>query len=361
MPGRVFKRGEMYWIAFYCRGKEYRTSAKTEKKRDAENILAFYMGQVARGEFSGFQREKVLTLDDLLMLALDDAQVKDLRDVYHMRFRADHLKRFLGADTPVEAITEVNLAKYVAARRKAGRQLSTVNRELQVLRQALRLAHKRRLIKEFPHIERFSEHNVRMVFFEHDVYERVLQHLPEVLQDVARFAYLTGRRRGQIVRLEWRDIQNGVIRLSGQTVKSKNVQVLSLVGELADIIERRQQARDPESPWVFHREGKPVRDFRTVWKSALAKVGVSDYHFHDFRRTATRNMALAGVPEKHIMQVTGHKTRHMIDRYNITMERDTQHTLERTQEFLRQRKHGQNTDTDAKADRKSFRRNLISN
>ena len=39
----------------------------------------------------------------------------------------------------------------------------------------------------------------------------------------------------------------------------------------------------------------------------------------------------------------------MIDRYNITVERDTQNTLAQTQSYLerqRQGKHGQNTDTD---------------
>ena len=46
-------------------------------------------------------------------------------------------------------------------------------------------------------------------------------------------------------------------------------------------------------------------------------------------------------------EVTGHKTRHMIDRYNITVERDTHNTLAQTQAYLerqRQMKHGQNTD-----------------
>ena len=33
VPGRVFKRGEIYWIAFYSKGVEFRTSAKTDKKR----------------------------------------------------------------------------------------------------------------------------------------------------------------------------------------------------------------------------------------------------------------------------------------------------------------------------------------
>jgi hypothetical protein len=45
-------------------------------------------------------------------------------------------------------------------------------------------------------------------------------------------------------------------------------------------------------------------------------------------------MALAGVPEKHIMRVTGHKTTAMLQRYNITVEQDTFNTLTRTQEFL---------------------------
>jgi integrase len=99
------------------------------------------------------------------------------------------------------------------------------------------------------------------------------------------------------------------------------------------VIERRRRVQN--GPWVFHRDGWPIRDFRAAWKSALEKAEVKEYRFHDFRRTATRNMALAGVPEKHIMQVTGHKTTAMLDRYNITVEQDTYNTLTRTQEFLK--------------------------
>jgi hypothetical protein len=97
-----------------------------------------------------------------------------------MRFRAEHLKRLFEAETRADTITEATIAQYIAARRKAGRALSTLNRELQVLRQGLRLTRKRRFLKESPDIERFPEHNVRMVFFAPEIYEAVLLHLPEV-------------------------------------------------------------------------------------------------------------------------------------------------------------------------------------
>ena len=188
------------------------------------------------------------------------------------------------------------------------------------------------MIKEIPDIERFKEENVRMVFFNQTDFTAFLTYLSPVLQDMVLFAYHTGWRKGQVLALQWKDIDDNVIRLTGKTVKTKQVQVLSLAGDLGEIIKRRRRVQN--GPWVFHRGGRQVRDFREAWKNALEKAGLSDYHFHDFRRTATRNMALAGVPERHIMQVTGHKTTAMLQRYNITVEQDTHHSLTRTQEFL---------------------------
>ena len=121
-----------------------------------------------------------------------------------------------------EQVTERDISNYIDSRLSAGRRETTVNRELQYLGQALRLAKRRKLLKEIPFIEKFSEKdNARQGFFEDADVERLVSFLPEDLKDYVRFGYLTGWRKGEVSQLTWQHVEGNTIRLPPRSRKIK--------------------------------------------------------------------------------------------------------------------------------------------
>ena len=283
------------------------------------------------------------------------------------------IRAHYGVETTPPESGEVSVEavdKYISERQEAGSASASINRSTQLLSQAFNLAIGRKHLSTAPQIRHLSEKgNARQGFFTDADFHAVSGRLPEYLRDFVLFGYLTGWRKGEIASLRWSDVEGDVVRLRGENAKNGEGRSVTLSGDLADLIQRRKAARQVETKtgvvlaaYVFHQKGEPVGDFRKAWATACVAAGMGqfvcdrckqpvDRHtceackrgaryagriFHDFRRTAVRNMVRAGVPERVAMTISGHKTRSIFDRYNIVNEADVREAMQRTQSYLRE-------------------------
>jgi integrase len=139
---------------------------------------------------------------------------------------------------------------------------------------------------------------------EHGEYLAIRKHLPAAYQDVLDFGYLSGWRRGEVLTMEWRDVdrEGRVIRLRPEVGKTREGRVLVLSAPLHAVMERRWHARTLGCSLVFHEAARSLQGFKNAWERACEAAGVPGKLFHDLRRTAIRNMVRAGIPERVAMQ-----------------------------------------------------------
>ena len=262
------------------------------------------------------------------------------------------IRKHFGMDR-ASTVTADRIERFVAEERAAEKSAATIKNELVELRAAYRLAVKQKRIKAHvvPYFPMPTVSNARKGFFEPEAFEAFVQHLLADYADVARFAYATGWRKGEIVALTWEQVDHAAHEVRLYTSKNGEGRTLALDGEAWELIERRWQARaytdrrtkqTHVSPLVFHKKGRPIGDIRKTWDKALEAAGLptDKEHrklFHDLRRSGVRDMIRAGVPQSVAMSISGHKTVSTFLRYNITDGKDQRDALRRTAELRRLR------------------------
>ena len=369
--GRIFGRkgSANLWCAYFLRGTEYRESTGTTDPQGAEKFLKRRLkevgaDQIGKATFVGPRQERIKV--SKLLDALDADYKLRGKDSPQFRSHLKHIRDYFGAWRAIEVSPEA-VDKYIVGRKAFGSAAATINRSTQLLAQALKLAVDRRHLSTAPQIRHLSEKgNARQGFFSDAEFHVLTQFLPLYLRDFVQFGYLTGWRKSEIASLRWSDVEDDVVRLRAENSKNGEARTVILSGDLADLIERRRTARQIKTEggvalvaFVFHHEGAQVGDFRKAWATACVAAGQGSYVcdrckkkvsrrrcecggearytgriFHDFRRTAVRNMVRAGVPERVAMTISGHKTRAIFDRYNIVNEADQREAMQRTQSYL---------------------------
>ena len=225
--------------------------------------------------FYGGKKEASVALIDALQkgkegkLSTGKATIGELLDALHRDYKVNgkshewvdgvvtkHLRPRFG-EMRASKLTFGIVQRYIEQRQKAGATHATINREIALLRRAFNLAH-----QELPTLPaKLKENNVRKGFFEHDEYTALLRTLPDELRSVLTFAYYTGCRKGEILGLQWSqvDLLEQVVRLEAGTTNNDEPRLIPLAQELCEVLKMQKAIRDQKYPacrWVFCRDGQ---------------------------------------------------------------------------------------------------------
>lgn len=341
LRGAIYLRGDVWWVKYYQHGRPIRERTGSTEQRDAEKLLLKRNAEIQEGRTVN-PRVNRCKVDELLAMVVTDYEINKQKSIDGVRRRIKkHLAPTFGG-RKAASISSDDLTRFVAKRQNAGAANGEINRELALLRRAFNLGRKAEKIDRQPPFDMLAEDNVREGFFERAEFESVAGHLSADLAAAFRFAYVTGWRiHSEVLNLQWRqvDFQARTLRLDAGKTKNKKGRTFKFTTELQALLEAQdahtravQRDLGRVVPWVFHRGGKPIRDFYRAWRSACLAAGLgrkledgsikAERIPHDFRRTAVRNLVRAGVPERVAMEMTGHRTRAVFERYNIVSEAD---------------------------------------
>jgi integrase len=317
-------------LRYYRLGKVKEVASGTENYDEALQLLRKKMAERPTENADSPDRVRMAQLFELL---LEDYRYKNRKSTYDTEKRvAAHLLPFF-KERKAQAITTSVLKLFVDRRRREGAEPATINKELSWVRRAMKLGarHEPPLVLRVPAFDMLPLDNVREGTIEHDHYRTVRDNLPPYARIALVIAYHTGARKGEICSIRTDYVDTGAKRIfrPGRTTKNGRPRYLPIYGDMAAELEMAIATADRSCPFLIQRNGQRVFDFEKAWATACEAAGIKQALFHDLRRTALTNMIEAGLSEKEAMEISGHRTRAVFDRYHIVSDRRMKQNAEK--------------------------------
>jgi integrase len=115
----------------------------------------------------------------------------------------------------------------------------------------------------------------------------------------------TGMRRGELLGLQWEQVDLGSETITVKHSKSGRVRHVPLNKTAREALE---QLPGPHEGHVFRYRGLPIQDVKTAFLKALKRAGLPRCRFHDLRHTFATRLVLAGVDLATVKELMGHAT-----------------------------------------------------
>jgi len=123
--------------------------------------------------------------------------------------------------------------------------------------------------------------------------------------------------------LDW---ERETVKLRAAVSKNKEPMLLSFAQfpRMKEILLRRRETLRQENVYVFHRNGRRIKDFREEWSKATVAAKLTGLLVHDLCRSCAVNLCRSGVAETVASKYMNRKTLAIYKQYRIVDIRDTE-------------------------------------
>lgn len=300
------------------RRKGFPAQSKTfPTRRDAEDWAKVVESEMIRGVFIDRTEAESTTLK----MALERYQTEITASKKGKKQEAVRIRRWLEhplAKRSLASIRGADIAKFRDDWRKSGKAENTIRLEIALIAHVFETARKdwgmEGLANPCKSITLPKNSTPRDRRLEAGEEIRLLAELerarnPHILPMV-RLAIETGMRQGELLALQWGDLDMGRQVLHLADTKNGTSRTVPLSTRALAVLQTLPRPIDGGR--VF-----PVRqdNIRMAWDAACARAGIENLRFHDLRHEAASRLFELGLNPMEVAAITGHKTLQMLKRY----------------------------------------------
>lgn len=317
----ISRRGKR-WFAQVRKAGRPSQSKSFDSKADAVAWAAKMQSQLAAAppsiQDAYFQ---AASLADLITRYVNST-TRYKRGVEAERYRLNKIARHPMAQKPVKKIAPADIAAYRDDRLNVAKP-ATVSKELILIKTVISTAQNEWGVflseNSADRVRRPKFQNCRQRRFTEPEIAKLRTSLAMCRSDlplkIFNFAVETAMRRGEILNLMWRDInlvQRTAFLHDTKNGEPRNVPLSASAARLL-----MEAAAPPDSQErVFPMEENA---FKSAWKRAVERSGVTDIHFHDLRHEAISRFFEMGLSLPEVAVISGHKDPRMLIRYPSTI------------------------------------------
>ena len=337
----VYKRGNTWWYKFWFAGQEIRESAKTHSKTLAKMAEKRRHRECEEGFNNLSTKERfgrVRKLGEVADEYLRDYEVRH-RSLRFMKYAVRHLKRLVGHLLLVD-FSEDTIKAYQSARLTEGAAPKTVNEEVGVLLrllgdpgEAIRAKMRRRKTLKLA-----VSNNIGKAFSDEEkeaLLEATRVSRSPHISTALVLSLNTAVRDSEIRNFMWSQVNllKGYVVVGrskssageGRPIPLNSVALEALIAHAKWYVETFGETRPEWYLFPFGRRGsldpsRPVTTLKTAWANVKERAGVTG-RWHDVRHTVITELAETGAGDQEIMDIAGHVSRQMLNRYShVRME-----------------------------------------